>query len=438
MTESVTPSVPIPAATVVLLRPSRAGLEVLLTQRPASMAFAPDAHVFPGGRVDDADASAGQGRRSMLSPAQAAEALGGDLEPVAAMAAHVAAIREVFEETGVLLADGRRDGEAIGGALVSRARSALVGGEADFETIADELDLRLRTDWLVALSRWVTPPTFARHFDARFFAAMLPPRARVSFEGDEVAGHRWITPARGLEAMAAGELGMWVPTSATLQQLEHATSIEQIRELVAPGRLGEVEVEAVSPEVTRITMPAGGGVAGQPVSAYLVGRRAHVLVDPGDPTGPALDRAIELAASRGGTIVGIALTQADPDHAGGAEALAERLVIPIVGGPGAGRPLPYAIGELADGAVVACGDVVLRVVATPGPSAAHLAFLVGDPVGLVISGDLDARRGARSIPGPWDDAAAAASRDRLRRLAPDAAWFAGHPSGPGGTAQDAD
>ena len=84
-------------------------------------------------------------------------------------------------------------------------------------------------------------------------------------------------------------------------------------------------------------MPAGGGVAGQPVNAYLVGRRRFVLVDPGDPTGPALDRAIALAAERGGTIEAIALTHADPDHAAGAEALAERLGIPVVAGPGAGR-----------------------------------------------------------------------------------------------------
>ena len=91
----------------------------------------------------------------------------------------------------------------------------------------------------------------------------------------------------------------------------------EIRERLAPGRLGDVVVEPVSDAVTRIVMPAGGGVAGQPVNAYLVGRRRFVLVDPGDPTGPALDRAIALAAERGGTIEAIALTHVDPDHAAG-------------------------------------------------------------------------------------------------------------------------
>jgi glyoxylase-like metal-dependent hydrolase (beta-lactamase superfamily II)/8-oxo-dGTP pyrophosphatase MutT (NUDIX family) len=414
------------AATVVLLRPGRAGLEVLLTRRPSSMAFAPEMHVFPGGRVDPADADPALTSRSVLSATEAADALGGDLAPAAALATHVAAIREVFEEAGVLLADAR-DGTRIASArAVSAARSALVGGDAGFATIAAELDLRLRTDWLAPLSRWVTPPILPRRFDARFFAALLPAGARVSFEGTEVDGHAWLTPRAGLEAMARGEIAMWVPTSATLQQLEHVASIDQIRERLAPRRFGEIRVDALSPTVTRIVMPAGGGVAGQPVCAYLVGRRQFVLVDPGDPTGPALDLVVALARSAGGSIVAIALTQVDPDHAGGAEALAEMLQIPVFAGPGGGRPLPYPVRELRDEEVVPLGDVPLQAISTPGPSADHLAFLVGDRRDVAITGDLDGRRGARVVPGPWDEAAAAASRDRLRRLAPAAAWLPGH------------
>ena len=100
----VSPVVPRPAATVVLLRPGARGLETLLTHRPATMAFAPDVHVFPGGRVDDADADPALVARSTVMPGDAAAALGGDLEPSAALAAFVAAIRELFEEAGVLLA----------------------------------------------------------------------------------------------------------------------------------------------------------------------------------------------------------------------------------------------------------------------------------------------------------------------------------------------
>ena len=168
--------------------------------------------------------------------------------------------------------------------------------------------------------------------------------------------------------MADGRLAMWVPTSTTLQQLEFVRSIEEIRARLSPGRLGEIEVEELSPEVTRIVMPAGGGVAGQPVSAYLVGRRRFVLVDPGDPTGPALDRALEIAASRDGAIEAVALTHVDPDHAAGTEAVAERLGIPVLTGPGGGRPLPYAVRELADLELLDAGDV-----ATPGDPDARSA-----------------------------------------------------------------
>ena len=426
------------AATVVLVRPHRRGPEILLTKRPASMAFAGDVYVFPGGRVDPADAEPSLQARSVIDPGEAAQALGGDLPPEIALAAHVAAIRELFEEAGVLLADraddpGRTDGTtplvALPARAVALARSALVGGDATFGTIAAELGLRLRTDLLVPLSRWVTPPILPRRFDARFFVAKLPSRARVSFEGDEVAGHAWLTPAAALGAMAAAEIAMWLPTSATLQQLEHAPSVAEIREHLAPGPLGTIEVAQISPEITRIVMPAGGGVAGQPVCAYLVGRRRHVLVDPGDPTGPALDRAIALATARGGSIVAIALTHADPDHAGGTEALALMLGIPVFGGPDAGRALPYAVDELADLAWLGHGDVPMRVVHTPGPSPEHVAFLVGAPGerGLLISGDLGGRRGARSIVGPVDARALEDSVNRLRQLAPGARWLAGHP-----------
>jgi glyoxylase-like metal-dependent hydrolase (beta-lactamase superfamily II)/8-oxo-dGTP pyrophosphatase MutT (NUDIX family) len=411
-----------PAATVVLLRPGATGLEALLTQRPSSMAFAADMHVFPGGRVDPADADLFLAARSVLSPAEAAVALGGDLTPEIALAAHLAAIRELFEEAGVLLADTGASAWQI-----AAGRSALLRGDATLASLAAELDLRLRTDLLVPLSRWVTPPVLPRRFDARFFAAVLPVEAEPTFEGGEVVTHAWLRPTDALAAMADGRLAMWLPTSTTLQQLEYVRSIEEIRARLAPGRLGDIEVDTMSPEATRIIMPAGGGVAGQPVCAYLVGRHRFVLVDPGDPTGPALDRAIEIAATRGGDIEAVALTHADPDHAAGAEAIAEQLDIPVLAGPGAGRPLPYPVSDLGDVAILEAGDVALRAVHTPGPRPDHMAFIVGDGT-MVLAGDLEGVRGARSIPGPPDPAAWASSVERLRALAPGARWLGGHPS----------
>ena len=413
------PVVPRPAATVVLVRPGVDGLEVLLTHRPATMAFAPDMHVFPGGRVDAADADPGLAARSVVPAAAAAERMGGDLDPPVALAAHIAAIREAFEEVGVLLAD-----HASGADLVA-ARARLLADPEAFPEIAEALDLRLRTDLLVPLSRWVTPASMPRRFDARFFAAAFPPGAAVTLVGDEVSAQAWHRPLDALESMAAGGLGMWLPPSTTLMQLAHAHSIEDIATRLAPGRLGEVVVEDVADGVVRIEMPAGGGVAGQPVNAYLVGRAAFVLIDPGDPTGEALDRAVAEAQLRGGRIVAVALTHVDADHAGGAEALAEQLGIPVLVGPGGGRHLPYETRELVDGEVIDLGDIPLRVVETPGPRPDHLGFVVGEG-SAVLSGDLDGRRGERSIFGPSDGVAWQRSLAGLRSAAPGARWLPGH------------
>jgi glyoxylase-like metal-dependent hydrolase (beta-lactamase superfamily II)/8-oxo-dGTP pyrophosphatase MutT (NUDIX family) len=413
-----------PAATVVLLRPGPDGLEALLTRRPTTMAFASDAHVFPGGRVDPADADPVLAGRSVRTGAEAAAGLGGDVAATVARAAHVAAIRELFEEAGVLMAD-----TTAPASRVEEGRSALLRGDITLASLAEDLDLRLRTDRLVPLSHWVTPSGYPRRFDARFFATALPDGAVPTFEGGEVAAHAWLRPIDALAAMADGQLTMWLPTSTTLQQLEHVASLDEIRERLAPGVLGSVELDVVSDDVTRIVMPAGGGVAGQPVCAYLVGRRRFVLVDPGDPTGPGLERAVAFAAERAGAIEVVTLTHVDPDHAAGAEAIAERLGIPVVTGPGGGGPLPYRVREAADLVALDAGDVAMRAVHTPGPRPDHLAFIVGDGA-FVLAGDLDGVRGARSVTGPPDDVAWAASRRRLVALAPTATWLTGHPREP--------
>jgi glyoxylase-like metal-dependent hydrolase (beta-lactamase superfamily II)/8-oxo-dGTP pyrophosphatase MutT (NUDIX family) len=411
---------PRPAATVVLLRDGPTGLEVLLTHRPTTMAFAPDVHVFPGGRVDPTDSDPGLQARSVVTAADAAVALGGDLPGTEALAAYIAAIREAFEEVGVLLAHVGAEGDLEGD------RQRLLDSPGSFPEVAAGLDLRLRTDLLVPLSRWVTPPVLDRRFDTRFLVASAPEGADVSLVGNEVVAHEWHRPIDALESMASGQLGMWLPTSTTLTQLLYVTSVEEVRKRMAPGRLGRVVVEPIAEDIVRIQMPAGGGVAGQPVNAYLVGRQQFVLIDPGDPTGEGLDRAVAEAARRGGSIVAIALTHADPDHASGAESLREQLGIDVFVGPGGGRHLPYPVREVSDGAFAELGDVSMQVVDTPGPAPEHLAFIVGAGP-FVVSGDLDRRRGARSVVGQPDEGAWQRSVAVLRSAAPDATWLGGHP-----------
>ena len=417
MADDATP--PTPAATVVLLRPGRGAPEILLTQRPTSMAFAGDLFVFPGGRVDAADAD-----ERLVERVIAASAAGDADEPPFA----IAAIRELFEEAGVLLAE-RRDGRAPDAAAVAGARRALLAGETTLAAVAEALDLVLRADRLAPVSHWTTPPIMPRRFDTRFYAAELPPGAEPSFEADEVVDHRWLTAHDALEAMAAGEVAMWVPTCATLQQLEHVSGFDEVVARIVPGPAPAPRVVGERPGLARIVLGAAGAVPGQTANAYLVGQREVVVIDPGDPSDAAADAILGAVAADGGHLVAIALTHADPDHAAGAEALALRLDLPILAGPGAGHDLPYLVRELVDGERIGAGGAEVEVIATPGPRRDHVAFVVraagqGDRP-EIISGDLVGPRAAKAIPGPPDVAPWQTSLARIRARHP-ARIFPGH------------
>ncbi len=422
-------AVPRPAATVVLLRPGPGGLEVLLTRRPSTMAFAADMHVFPGGAVDPADLDPRLVSRSVVTAGHARAALGGDLPAGDALARYFAALRELFEEAGVLLAEPPLDA-----ATATSAREALLGGRSTLQDVAEALDLRLRTDLLAPIGHWTTPPIMARRFDTRFFAAELPDGAEATFETDEIVGHRWETPRAALEAMAAGDLAMWVPTGATLQQLEHVSGLAEIRQRIVLGTVAAPRVIAERPVITRVVVSGAGAVPGQFVNTYVVGWRRLVLVDPGDPSDEAATAFLDAAAATGGEIVAIALTHVDPDHAGGAEGLALRLNVPIYAGPGGGRPLPYAVRELADGDHITDGDVGLEAIATPGVRPDHVAYAIaadGGGGGAVLVGDLIGPQADRSVLSPVDQAMCAASIDVIAARLP-GRLFSGHgePRGP--------
>ena len=411
-TSAPLPAAPLPAATVVLLRDGAHGSpDVLLTKRPSTMAFAPDLHVFPGGRIDAADHDQRLAARSALDAAAAAERLGRNLAPGDALAAHVAALRELFEETGLLLVEPETTTRAA-----ARLRDGLLDGTTTFADAIEQLDVRLGTDALVPIGHWTTPPIMARRFDTWFFAAAVPgSAAALAFDPREVVAHQWLSPRAALEAMAAGEIEMWIPTSATLQLLEHAPGIDDLGRRIVFGSAASPRVIAERPGLIRLVLASAGAVPGRTVNAYLVGGTERVVVDPGDPSDDAAEAIIAAASRDGGRLVGIALTHVDPDHAAGAEALALRLGLPIHGGPGAGRDVGFEIRELADGEPLP-GDGGWTTMLAPGPRPDHLAFAAGD--GSVLVGDITGKPGAHPFPGPVDDEAMARSLDRLNRLRP--------------------
>ena len=216
--ERLTPVVARPASTVVLLRDADAGLQVYVLRRRASMAFAAGMHAFPGGVVDprdiDDDAVVWRGP----APAVWARRLGTS-EP-AARGFVCAAVRETFEEAGILLAvapDGA--GVRAGGPEWEAERQALVARELALSDLLERRDLALRSDLLAPWAHWVTPRFEPRRYDTWFFIAALPvgQQARdVSGEADRVA---WVRPGDALAAAEAGEVAMLPPTWAVLGEL---------------------------------------------------------------------------------------------------------------------------------------------------------------------------------------------------------------------------
>ena len=218
------PAVPRDAATVVILRTAAdgAGVETLMLRRTAAMKFAPGAYVFPGGSVDPADYGAEVGWHGP-SPAEFGARLGASAEVARALVC--AAVRETFEESGVLLAGGPGSSLAVpAGPSWDEDRAALAAGTLTLAELLSRRGLVLRADLLVPWARWVTPEGEPRRFDARFFAAALP-------DGQQAVGHEaeaehvaWLRPAGAIDAAQAGEISLLPPTAATLSHLASAVA----------------------------------------------------------------------------------------------------------------------------------------------------------------------------------------------------------------------
>jgi 8-oxo-dGTP pyrophosphatase MutT (NUDIX family) len=197
---------PRPAATIVLAREAdRDRFEVLLLRRPDTARFAAGAYVFPGGVIDEADGDTAL--QQVLRPDHAG----------AERAALVAALRELFEETGLLPADQLGASAAQADTAVRRARARLLAGEIDFSVLVTELVLTFRNLEAVYFSRWITPRQLTRRYDTRFFLARGtggPPE----LTGEHTA-HIWASPCAALEGLRAGELPMLYPTWKTLEAL---------------------------------------------------------------------------------------------------------------------------------------------------------------------------------------------------------------------------
>lgn len=227
------------AATVILAREHEQGWQVLMVKRSAKSAFMPDLYVYPGGALDPQDTSfqgadlAQEGICRGFTRAEAFDRLAEPhITPDQALGLYFAAIREVFEEAGLLLAR-RQDGgplEANGARRDTFAsyREALRSGELSLRELLEREALCVEPGKLGYFARWITPDGEKRRFDARFFVVRAPRDQRALVDLGEVVAHRWGTPASLLERYASGELELAPPTYSTLLRLAQFDSIDAL------------------------------------------------------------------------------------------------------------------------------------------------------------------------------------------------------------------
>ncbi|MDP9995083.1 glyoxylase-like metal-dependent hydrolase (beta-lactamase superfamily II)/8-oxo-dGTP pyrophosphatase MutT (NUDIX family) [Variovorax boronicumulans] len=422
------------AATVLLLRDTPAGIEVLMTRRSATASFAPGAYVFPGGHIDAADEAAKRiaTRRPTQSRIQRTQA--------------IAAIREAFEELGVLLAH-HADGRPVSAEDIA----AMDRGDTAGTAFADQCAARglvLASDQVFTFAHWITDRDLPKRFDVPFLVARMPEGQVPTADESEQFEPCWVRPADALARHAAGNFFMIFPTVRTLQRMAAYATVDAVLAACAPNGNGEAplwtscpragflkgedvrymesdspygELALVCPDgqlvhaldwqseqpvallknVQRLTAPNPSAMTGPGTNTYIVGDAAtgYLVIDPGPND---FDHIGRLWRMTHGDIRMIVCTHSHADHSPGAaplQALCKTTKPPILGLPSAPTARATARftperslidGErLALSGTTAEGEPIthtLRVIHTPGHAANHLCLVLEED-GLLFSGD---------------------------------------------------
>lgn len=418
------------AATVLLLRDSEAGIEVLMTRRSDRASFAPGAYVFPGGQIDAADEAAQRiaTHRPTQSGLQLTQA--------------IAAIREGFEELGVLLAR-HADGRPVSAEdIASMDRSTT--SPVSFVAQCEQRGLLLASDQVFTLAHWITDRDLPKRFDVPFLVARMPEGQTPTADESEQFEPCWVRPADALARHAAGSFFMIFPTVRTLQRLAAYAKVDAVLQACAgekplwtscprAGLLGGQDaryMEGESPygelalvcpdgqllhaldwqsehavpllkNVQRLTAPNSGAMTGPGTNSYIVGDAAtgYLVIDPGPNDAAHIDR---LWRATQGDIRMIVCTHSHADHSPGAaplQALCKKAKPPILGlssAPTARSSARFAAErELLDGERLVLSGTgadgqkithTLRAIHTPGHAANHVCLVLEED-GLLFSGD---------------------------------------------------
>lgn len=221
-----------PAATVTIVRDGRDGIEVLMMRRNLKSGFVPGMYVFPGGGLDEADLSfKNNGLCDCLDDTSASRMLGVATDGLAYWAA---AIREAFEESGLLLARSSAGGmvtltDAQVAARFDAHRRQLNAGELDFAALIAAEGLQLAADQLTYFAHWITPVTAPRRYDTRFFMAEAPAEQEPFHDDHETIAATWISPGEALTLHKRGEFEMRTPTVRTLETFADCNDVAGLR-----------------------------------------------------------------------------------------------------------------------------------------------------------------------------------------------------------------
>jgi glyoxylase-like metal-dependent hydrolase (beta-lactamase superfamily II)/8-oxo-dGTP pyrophosphatase MutT (NUDIX family) len=401
-------------AASVLLGRGPGSQEVFVVRRAQRLRFFGGFFAFPGGRVCPEDAQ--------FTPA-APE----DTDRVISVR-RVAAARELFEETGVLVAR-RQDGSWPPPDGLEQFRRELIEGHLTFAELLDRLGLAVWPGDFTPVGALVTPAFTPLRFDTTFFAAQLPPGQYAEVWPGELDAGRWTTAADLLAQWTRGEC-LVSPPSLLLLDSVRGRPVE-----AAPARFAEHvcarHAEAVppiyfAPDVQMIPLHTQALPPSTHTNAYLVGSGPVYLIDPG-PADPAeqgrLFELLDAAAARGKVLTAVILSHHHPDHVGAAAACARRYGVPVWAHPqtaGALRGKGEVTRELADGELLDLGPAPdgrgrwhLEPIHTPGHAAGHLAFY--EPhYRLLFAGDMVSTLTSIIIPPDGDLAVYLGSLRRLR------------------------
>jgi ribonuclease/clavin/mitogillin len=398
---------PITEASSVLLSRGPGSPELYLVRRAESLRFFGGYYAFPGGKVAPADHGALIDVRRL------------------------AAARELFEETGVLLARQEDDAFPASSDALTRARTELLEERLTFVSLLAQFRLHVCADDFILLGHLVTPPFTTMRFDTAFFLAQTPPGQEACIWPGELAAGEWVSPATMLARWSRGECLISPPTLMLLQMARNRSLDElprRLESLIASWDSGALPPIYFAPDVQLLPLETAALPPSTHTNAYLVGRDPAYLIDPGPEEPREQERlfdVIDAQCALGTRLAAVVLTHHHRDHVGAAAACAERYHVPIWSPPHTGRHLPVDLavsrslhdGDRLDLGVAPDGTPwFLHTLHTPGHTANHLAFY--EPhYRLLFAGDMVSTQSSILIVPPDGDLGEyLASLRRLRDL----------------------